>query len=480
VDALVAGQNLWLAAALVVVDVIASAHVVLHKRDSRAATTWLAVIWIIPGIGALAYLLLGLNRIKRRALELREQRSATPMATEHPSARVTPAMVAPIHDGLASLATLAERLSGRPLLSGNAVSPLVNGDEAFPAMITAIDGATRSVAMSSYIFAADTSGRQFIDALQRARARGVAVRVLIDAVGLLYTWPSTVTALRRAGVPVVRFLPLLSATGSAFFNLRNHRKLLIVDGQTAFAGGMNISDRHVAALHPPTMTRDVHFRLEGPIAMQLLCAFAEDWAFAAGEVLDGPKWRTEPPPAGPTLSRTITNGPDEDFEVVRHVLLGALAAARRTITIVTPYFVPDQALITALGVAALRGVRVRIVIPSRGNIFMVRWATWSMLWQVLRPGCEVYLTPAPFDHAKMMVVDSAWTLLGSTNWDARSLRLNFELDVEHYDPAFAAVVETLIDDRLRGARRISLAEADARPLLQRLRDGVARLFTPFL
>ncbi len=473
-------SDLWLAAALAVVSMVASAHVILRKRDSRAAVTWVGLIWILPGLGTVIYILLGVNRIRRRALMLREHRAATPTTVEHPSARVAAGAAAPTHPGLTALATLSGRLSGRPLLNGNRIAPLVDGDEAYPAMLAAIDNATASVALSSFIFAPDAIGLRFVGALARAVARGVQVRVLVDAVGSRYSWPPVTHALRRAGVPVARFLPLASGAGLAFFNLRNHRKILVVDGQTAFSGGMNIRQRHVVGTGGRHATRDVHFQLDGPVAMQLLGAFIEDWAFVTGEVLDGPAWQREPAPRGTTVARTITAGPDDDFEVVRHVLLGALATARESVSIVTPYFLPDQSMITALAVTAMRGVRVRIVIPEHGNIPLVRWATPALLWQVLKPGCEVFFSPAPFDHAKLLVIDGAWSLLGSTNWDPRSLRLNFELDVECYDPAFAAQIEELIAERIRGSRFVTLADMDGRPLPRRLRDGVARLFSPYL
>jgi cardiolipin synthase len=281
-------------------------------------------------------------------------------------------------------------------------------------------------------------------------------------------------------VPVARFLPITSGAGLAFFNLRNHRKLLVVDGRVGFSGGMNIRERHVVSAAPRGATRDVHFRLEGPVVGQLQEVFAEDWAFAADEVLEGPDWPVEPEGGGATAARVLTDGPDDDFEVIRNVLLGALAAARESVAIVTPYFLPDQAMISALAVTATRGVRVDIVLPSHGNIPLVRWAAPALLWQVLAPGCRVFLSPPPFDHAKLMVVDRAWTLFGSTNWDPRSLRLNFEADVECYDPALAGVVDDLVTERRSASRELSLADMDGRSLPVRLRDGVARLFSPYL
>jgi cardiolipin synthase len=347
-------------------------------------------------------------------------------------------------------------------------------------MLAAIEAATESVCLSSFIFAADTIGRRFVDALASATRRGVAVRVLVDAAGVRYSWPPIHRVLRQAGIPVARFLPITTGPGIAFFDLRNHRKILVADGRVAFCGGMNIRDRHVVGSGSRWATRDVHFRLEGPVVAQLLEAFIEDWAFVTREVLDGPAWFPPLGDAGPTAARVLTGGPDDDFEVTRTVLLGALSAATRTVSIVTPYFLPDQAMIAALAVAALRGVRVDIVLPAHGNIPLVRWATPAMLWQVLGPGCRVFLSPAPFDHAKLFVVDRAWTMFGSTNWDPRSLRLNFELDVECYDPALAAVVDDLVAERRGASRQITLAEVDGRPLAVRLRDGVARLFAPYL
>jgi cardiolipin synthase len=473
-------NDLWLGAALAIANVIASAHVILMKRDSRVAFTWTGFIWLLPGVGVLLYLVLGINRIKRRALQLREERVAVPTTREHPGPQVPPRVAVPAHGGLTALATLGERLTKRPLLAGNRVTPLINGDEAYPAMLAAIDAAERSVALSSFIFAADPVGRSFAEALGRARARGCEVRVLVDGVGAYYGLPSILWALRRARVRAARFLPILSGAGFAFFNLRNHRKLLVTDGTTAFTGGINIRQRYVIATATRGPTTDVHFRLEGPVVGQLLDTFVEDWAFVTKEVLDGPAWRASSEPVGESICRVITDGPDDDIDVARHLLLGAVTGAQETVDIVTPYFLPDQSMVTALAVAAMRGVRVRIILPQHGNIALVRWATPALLWQVLQPGCEVYFSAPPFDHAKMMTVDGEWSFIGSTNWDPRSLRLNFELDVECFDPAVAAGLAPLIEERVARSQRITLAQMDGRPLPRKLRDGVARLFSPYL
>lgn len=458
-----------------VLDVVATLHVVLHKRDSRAATAWVGFIWFVPGVGVVLYAVLGLNRIRRRAMELQRERRRIASQGHAPdwlSGKYRPR--------LAGLARVGDRLSGRPLVGGNHIHPLFNGDEAYPAMLEAIDSATRSIALCSYIFADDRTGRQFVDALGRARRRGVEVRVLIDDVGLRYSFPPVHWALRREGIKVARFLPIISKSLLAFFNLRTHRKLLIVDGAVAFAGGMNIAGNNVLADSPRRPVRDVHFRIRGPIVRQLQDAFVEDWAFVTQEVLEGDAWYPEITRAGSTSARVLTAGPDLDFEVMRNVILAALASARESIRIMTPYFLPDAATVAALGVAAFRGVRVDIVLPQRGNIPVAHWASRAMLWQVLGPGCQVYLSPKPFDHTKLFVIDRSWTLFGTTNWDARSLRLNFELDVECYDEVFASRADDFIGHRMATSWKYTLADADGRPFLKRVRDGSARLLSPYL
>ena len=212
----------------------------------------------------------------------------------------------------------------------------------------------------------------------------------------------------------------------------------------------------------------------------LQSAFAEDWLFTTGERLDGVAFFPALPHAGPVLARGIVDGPDEDFETLRWVLLGVLASARTSVRIVTPYFLPDPGLVTALSIAAMRGVAVDVVVPERGNLPVVQWAQTAQLWQVLERGCRVWATPQPFDHTKLVVVDGTWTLFGSANWDPRSLRLNFEIDVECYDPDLGERAEALVAERLARARPIARADVDARSLPVKLRDGVARLFSPYL
>lgn len=460
------------AAAVVVAALVASGHAVLYKRDSRSAAIWLAVVWILPALGPLLYLTIGVNRVERRATRLRRRmvrhRTEAQLAPGEPGRHFTP------------LARLVGRMVGRPLLPGNAIDALIGGAHAFPAMLEAIGGARRSIAMSSYIFDGDGIGAEFVAALAAAAKRGVEVRVLIDDVDARFSTSSAVKPLRRAGVDVAVFNPPLLPARLHALNLRNHRKILVADGEEGFTGGINVDCRYWRPEAPEQAYRDLHFRLRGPVVAHLMEVFADDWHFATGEALRGEKWFPRLAPSGAILARGIEAGPDESFERVRWVILGALNAAQRSVRILTPYFLPDQSLISALDAAALRGVEVDVVLPETSDLPHVHWAIFGQLWQVLERGCRVWLHPGAFDHSKLMVVDGAWTLIGSANWDARSLRLNFELNVECYSVELGAHLEGLAQARVAASRPYTLAENARRSLPVKLRDSVARLFAPYL
>ena len=475
------GLQALLAASHIVLALVVSAHIVLNKDDVRAAIGWTGLVWLTPVVGSVLYGLFGINRIRRQAGMLRRGRAIAEGGTAELAAVPTQDAVLAVDTpaGLHGIAALVGRATGLPLTVGNAVEPLVNGDEAYPAMLAAIEAAARSVWLATYIFDRGHAGDRFVEALGRAVARGVEVRVLVDGVGAHYSRPSILRALRSRRVRVATFLPPRIPLFQPYFNLRNHRKLLVVDGRVGFCGGMNIRDACVLALGLPSATQDVHFRLEGPIVQQLAQGFAFDWAFTTKERLDdGPE--PVPPGAGDVAARGVPDGPDEDFETLALVLQGALSQARRSVRLATPYFLPDLPIVDALRISALRGVRVDIVLPERGNLRLVQWAATAQLGQILSWGCHVYLSRPPFDHSKILVVDGGWSLIGSANWDPRSLRLNFEYDVECYSTALASRLEALLDAKIASGRRITRADLDGRPLPVRLRDGVARLAQPYL
>ncbi len=463
-------------------SVIASVHAILTKRETSAAVGWVGVIWLAPFVGSVLYLLLGINRINRRA-SIRQEGLPRFQASQQnvPCTLDSLAQTVPPEKGhLTSLARLVNSLTSRPLLGGNTFEPLICGDEAYPEMLKAIDGAGQSISLTTYIFANDVTGHRFVEALGRAVRRGVEVRVLIDAVGARYSFPSILYRLRGAGITYARFMPSIVPWQMAYLNLRSHRKIMVVDGKTGFTGGMNIARGNCLREKPAHPIQDLHFRVRGPVVSELQEVFAEDWAFSRGETLEGERWFPHLEPIGNVTARGITDGPDETFDRLRLTLHGALASARESVCIATPYFLPDSTLISAMNTASMRGVAVDILIPEKNNLRFVDWACLAQIAQLLRWGCRVWRTPQPFDHTKVVVVDGFWSFIGSGNWDPRSLLLNFEFNVECYERELGARLEAIMHDKRSRSRQLTLADIENRPLPWKIRDGIARLLSPYL
>ncbi len=444
-------------------------HVLLYKRNIGTSISWMGIAWLSPFIGGILYYALGVNRVKRRAMRLRRERSHMFLVEE-----VAPD--APDAGPLTPLEYAIGRLTGLSAEAGNRISLLRSGDNAYPAMLAAIDAAEKSVGLASYIFRDDEAGMPFIEALIRAHRRGVAVRVLIDGIGGGYFWSGTYEKLREAGVPVDRFLHSYVPWKTPFLNLRNHRKLLVIDGRIAFTGGINIGVENLLATNPPHPVRDTHFRLEGPVVEQLTEAFADDWVYETGEKLLDEAWFPELSPCGGAVARVVTSGPDEDLEQIEFAVLHAVSCARRSIRVVTPYFLPPDVLTTALGLAAMRGIAVDVFVPEHSNHRVLDWARRVPLRNLVEAGCRVWLMPPPFDHSKLMCIDDVWSLIGSANWDTRSFRLNFELNVEIQDEAFTRMLMEAVPK----GRTLTLKEIEGDSLPLKLRNNAARLLQPYL
>ena len=476
-------MNFWQVLTLIgiLASLVASSHAVLHKRDHRALAGWVGVIWLAPFSGSLLYLMFGINRIERRGQALR--RGDLPNDPPEPESAVV-AKHRTTNDAIPSqlegLAHLVGEVTSLPLLSGNNVDVLVDGDEVYPRMVEEIDSAQHSVALATYIFDADQAGELLLNALQRAVERGVAVRLLIDDVGARYSWPSVLKRARRAKIPVASFLPVLLPRLAIFANLRNHRKILVVDGRIGFAGGINIREEHYQSVDSNRAIQDLHFRFAGPVVAHLQHVFLKDWHFATGELLAGEGWCPAMTSCGNTFARGIADGPDEDMDKLHNVILAAIGSAHSSIAVVTPYFLPNLQIIDALCIAAMRGVTVDVIVPQRTNILLVQWASMFPLQRILEAGCRVWRSAPPFDHSKLMIVDGQWSLLGSANWDPRSLRLNFEFNVECYDQTLTKSLQAIVEKKIANSRECTIADFERLGLAVRLRDGVARMLTPYL
>ena len=476
-DHLVDTLHLILVLAAAIVALLSAGHALLKKSDPRSALVWVVICLTLPIVGAIFYWSLGANRIHRRTLKWRL--SGRRLGSGEIAPRMGSAAARELPRGarhLKTLRNLSDRVAHGLLLEGNRLSLLRNGEEAYPAMLAAIASARESVHLSSYIYDHDESGGAFAAALRGAASRGVAVRVIIDSLGEKYSLPSGMELLKGSGVQVGRFLPLVRGI---YVNLRNHRKLLVIDGRVAFTGGMNISDRHlVGSATRPVV--DLHFSVAGPVVADLQKSFLEDWYFTTGEFRDDPACFPELSAVGNSLVRGIADGPDREYRKLQWIIIGALSCARERVQIMTPYLIPGRSLISALATASLRGVEVTIILPQKNNLPYVHWANRAFLPELLRFGIKIFYHPPPFVHTKLFLVDGVWGLIGSANLDPRSLRLNFELNLELYDPEFCGTLETHFLGALLLSRQVHVAELAGRSLLEKLRDGAAKLFSPYL
>jgi len=445
-------------------------HILLNKRNPYAAALWLALVWFFPLGGFLLYWSFGVNRVARKAR--RRQKPWTGAAT--PSRRDVP-------ESLLPLLRVGDSLSPRPLAPDNAIELLEDGDETYPAMLEAIASAQKTLGMVTYIFDEDEVGLRFEKALQDAAARGVEVRLLVDGLGARGIGPRLQWSLPRSGGRVASFWPRGRWMRHPGLNLRNHRKILVVDGRVGFTGGLNVSRRHVTQPgHDRPASCDLHFRLRGPVVAHLAEAFVDDWELATGEVLKGPHWFPELPHAGTILARGIPAGPDFNLARLHELLLGALRCARTRIDLMSPYFIPDGAILGLLRTASRSGVRVRLLLPRRTDHRFMAWAARAYLAELVDCGVEVWEVSQDFVHAKLAVVDGHWVMFGSANLDNRSFRLNFEFNVEAWSPDLARKVLTYMNRYQGRARRLTRKILRREPVGVRLRNQAVKLFSPFL
>lgn len=490
--------------------IVAAGHALLTKRNPRSALGWTVALLFLPVIGLAAYLVFGIGRAQSHAERIMKELA---QIERHFTRKPLDGVSVPIVSAEAeTLNHVGQSLTADPLYAGNSVLPLHDGDNAYPRMIAAIYEAKSQVFLSTYIFNYGHVAQAFIHALYDAHLRGVDVRVLVDGVGALYSWKKPWEILASLGVATVRFRPPSLVPPRFGINLRSHRKMLLCD-KKGFTGGMNISDGNVfdaqkfeatiGALEdrlrkegghpglerecelPPIhggkrngQIQDVQFLLQGPILSGLRKAFLINWSFCAGTVSELPLMENET--AGSCACRVVIDGPGRDGDALDDLICGAINLSRRQIRIMTPYFLPTQDLVSALRSAARRGVDVRVVLPAKNNLPYMNWATQRILPTLLLSGVRVWYQKPPFSHAKLFTMDGFYSLIGSANLDARSLRLNFELNTEIYDPEISEGIASFIDQSVAGGREIKLAALRSQPLWKQLRNSACWIFSPYL
>jgi cardiolipin synthase len=475
----------------IVASIVASVHAAMTKQDVRAAIGWVAIILFSPIFGAFFYFVAGINRIRRERIKVKRKKSehlTNGVQDENLEAKIKSSYeVADVSiygaQHFKPMHQLGDKVTLFPLVSGNAIRLLDGGDETYPAMIQAINKAQKSIAMQSYIFDHDRAGLALVQALKEACARGVEVRVLIDSVGSRYSRPPITSTLLAEGIKTALFMTTFPGLRLAYANLRSHRKLLITDCRYALTGGMNVRESFMREYAGDSLTHDTHFAVEGPIVHQLFESFVHDWEFTTKEHLQGPAWqldRLEWAHGQDIPIRAVRSGPDRMLGCNQNMLLGVLSVAQNHVRLQSPYFLPDITLIEALKTSARRGVTVDVVIPGNNNLKLVAAAMDAQLDQMIEAGVRVWRSQGAFDHSKLCTVDGVWSYVGSTNVDSRSLRLNFELDIEVYNMALAQQLTQRIDHIIQGAERVTIKALKSRPFLWRLRDRIVWLASPYL
>ncbi len=459
--------------------------VLLRRKEPASTIAWILTLVFLPAVGAFLFVAFGQERVRwparrKRQLDAIVRKELSQRAAASSAQRDTvPAPVPGETELELSLFKVGAHLTHSHATSGNAVVPLFGGNDTYDALGAAIDAARHHVHAEYYLIRNDATGEWFKDRLIAAAQRGVEVRLLCDGYGCFAVHRSYFRALKKAGVRLGTFLPMRSLLLQPV-NLRNHRKIVVVDGTVAFTGGLNIGDEYRGKMKGVGSWRDMHMRLEGGAARDLQRVFYQDWFFTTGEALQAAEYFPPPVARASATIAIVPSGPDTRNEAIERIFFGAIAGARRRVWITTPYFVPDQAITVAMELAAMRGVDVRIILPQHSNHAVTFHAGRSFYEPLLEAGVGVYEFVPGIVHAKTMVVDSAVSLVGSANMDLRSFRLNFEVHALIHDSALAARLEREFEQDLAQSQRVSLAAWRTRGARLRIYEGASRLVSPLL
>ena len=366
-------------------------------------------------------------------------------------------------------------LLGPPIVSGNRVETLLNGDQIFPAMLDAIRAASRTITFETYIYWSGDIGRAFAQALAERAKNGVKVHVLLDWLGSQKMDEASLAMMRAAGVEVERYHPVRWYTLSKLNN-RTHRKLLVVDGRVGFTGGVGIADKWTGNAQDPDHWRDTHYRIEGPAVAQMQSAFMDNWTKVTGKVLHTEDYFPETKSAGRHYAQVFQSSAEGGSESMHLMYLLSIAAARKTIHLSMAYFAPDAIAFETLIAALRRGVKIQILLPGpHTDAEIVQHASRAKWGELLQAGAELYQYQPTMFHCKVLVVDGLWTSVGSTNFDNRSFRLNDEANLNIYDAEVAAQQLAIFNDDLKQSRRVTYEEWNARPWHEKLMERGARL-----
>ncbi len=467
------------------ISIFALVHCLLNTKYPQAALGWSAAIILLPYFGTFSYFLFGINRVDSRAAKLMRKianHRNSQLLKINEIVKTTPCNYA-FNEDEHGIVQVGAKKTPMPRQGGNEITPLYNGDQAYPVMLDAIKQAKNEVFLCTYIFEGEKVGTDFVEALVHAHKRGVDVRVIVDGLACGSKFNKFKELLTSSGVLVEKFIPLELLKLKISVNLRNHRKLLICDN-IAFTGGMNISDGNLLNDMPKDPIQDIHFKCLGSIILSLREAFLLDWIFLTNDKMTGIPMSCAS--VGNMDARLIMDGPGSTDEPIQNLICGVISTAQKRVTIFTPYFLPTRELVIALGSAAARGIKVSVVLPEKLDHPFVECAAEHMLPPILQSGVFVYRQPKPFAHTKIILIDDMYTFLGSTNLDPRSLSLNFELNMEVFSYQLNAELTEYADDIIAKSKMVQKSDynftdkKDLCTLVKRLKNAAAWVISPYL
>lgn len=477
--------GLWL---IGVADVVLAAlfvvWVLMTKANSASAVAWCMLLVFLPFFGMIFFLLFGYQHVerplRRKRRHRREYHSPPKPAGYAETVWSDAAPARPATELQRSLATLAARFDASPVTFGNQVDFYVDGPTAFDAIFAAIREAKHHIHLQTFIYRRDDLGRRMRDALIAKAKEGVEVRLLYDAMGSYQMTRRFLKPLHEAGGRSSPFLPLDPLRRRFQLNMRNHRKICVVDGLVGFIGGLNVGDEYLGTNAYFGHWRDTHLRIRGPAVCDLQAVFAEDWHFAEDEPLEDDHYFRVAPGGGPHAAQIVDSGPDQELKGIREITFAAILRAKRRVWIASPYFVPDAALLDALRLAAYSGVDVRLLGQGRRDHLLTHYAGCYYWAEALRAGVRIFRYRKGLLHAKATLVDDDFAMVGSANFDNRSMFLNFEANVLLYSAEAARTLEATFERDFADSDALDPERYAARSFRQRLAENACRLFSPVL
>ena len=463
---------------LYVLTVLAVIVVVLSEnRNPVKSMAWMLVLVLLPIVGLVIYLVFGRSLRGMKLISRSHLRELRRM-NDFPEAI---SMEASLSDDSRQLVSLVNKLTEPHLFDSNDITVFTQGQDKFESLLKDIEQAREYIHLQYFIFEDDATGRRLIEALQRKAREGVCVRVLYDYVGSFYMRPRVLKQMRAAGVDVHPFMELTLTKFIFRLNWRNHRKIVVIDGEIGYVGGMNIADRYVCGTARELPWRDTHLRIKGEAVAALQYSFSIDWDFTTRELLNTPPKHFDVPTANPGyLVQMVSSGPTGRWNNISFVFLKAITLAKRCLYIQTPYFLPSDSLLKAMQSAALAGIDVRLMIPRKPDSVMLRLATGSYIKECLLSGVKVYFYESGMLHAKVVIIDDEFATTGSTNFDFRSFEHNFEFNALVYSKEFNSKMKAIFENDMAQCTRLSMGKWKQRPLVQKALESVVRLISPIL